>query len=177
MINLRCRNWTTTEATVSGCSVVRALPASRAAACAVEATNGPAVQSLTWTPTVKNPRLKKVFPRTETGPPLSSENFQEQKRASLSTRVQIHANNWFYSMTWGTGDHLWGAVGRGSALLVVCCRIYHSQNCPTRRKIYDVSGFAIELADDAADGVDDTDANNTPHSGANSTPGTTVIDL
>ena len=118
MINLRCRNWTTTEATVSGCSVVRALPASRAAACAVEATNGPAVQSLTWTPTVKNPRLKKVFPRTETGPPLSSENFQEQKRASLSTRVQIHANNWFYSMTWGTGDHLWGAVGGGQLCLL-----------------------------------------------------------
>jgi hypothetical protein len=57
-------------------------------------TNGPAVQSLTWTPTVKNPRLKKVFPRTETGPLLSSENFQEQKRASLSG-TQIHANNWF----------------------------------------------------------------------------------
>ena len=28
-----------------------------------------------------------------------------------------------------------------------------------------------------SDGADDTDANNTPHSGANSTPGTTVIDL
>jgi hypothetical protein len=49
----------------------------RAAACAGEATNGPAVQSLTWTPTVKNPRLKKVFPRTETGLPLSSEYFPE----------------------------------------------------------------------------------------------------
>jgi hypothetical protein len=47
----------------------------RTASRAVEATNGPAVQSLTWTPTVKNPRLKKGFPRTETDPPLSSENF------------------------------------------------------------------------------------------------------
>jgi hypothetical protein len=85
----------------SGTVAVIAIPLAfrRSAACAVEATNGPAVQSLTWTPTVKNPRLKKVFPRTETGPLLSSENFQEQKRASLSTRTQIHANNWFYSMT------------------------------------------------------------------------------
>jgi hypothetical protein len=41
--------------------------------------------------TAKNPPLKKVFPRTETGPPLSSENFQELKRTSLSTIAQIHA--------------------------------------------------------------------------------------
>jgi hypothetical protein len=50
----------------------------RAAACAMEATNGPAVQSLTWTPTVKNPRLKKVFPRTETDPPLDSKIFKNR---------------------------------------------------------------------------------------------------
>ena len=33
------------------------------------------------------------------------------------------------------------------------------------------------LKSTGSDGADDTDANNTPHSGANSTPGTTVIDL
>jgi len=33
------------------------------------------------------------------------------------------------------------------------------------------------LQSTGSDGADDTDANNTPHSGANSTPGTTVIDL
>jgi hypothetical protein len=33
------------------------------------------------------------------------------------------------------------------------------------------------LKSSGSDGADDTDANNTPHSGANSTPGTTVIDL
>ena len=66
----------------SGTVPVMAIPLAlgRAAACAV---NGPAVQRLTWTPTVKNPRLKKFFQETETGPPRSSENFQEQKRASL----------------------------------------------------------------------------------------------
>jgi len=35
---------------------------------AVEATNGPAVQSLTWTPTVKNPRLKKSFSKNRNRP-------------------------------------------------------------------------------------------------------------
>jgi len=33
------------------------------------------------------------------------------------------------------------------------------------------------LKSTGSDGADDTDANNTSHSGANSTPGTTVIDL
>jgi len=44
----------------SGTVPVMAIPLAlgRAAACAV---NGPAVQRLTWTPTVKNPRLKKFF--------------------------------------------------------------------------------------------------------------------
>jgi hypothetical protein len=36
---------------------------------------------------------------------------------------------------------------------------------------------ANPLKSTGSDGADDTDANNTPHSGANSTPGTTVIDL
>jgi hypothetical protein len=36
---------------------------------------------------------------------------------------------------------------------------------------------ANPLKSTSSDGADDTDANNTPHSGANSTPGTTVIDL
>ena len=35
----------------------------------------------------------------------------------------------------------------------------------------------VPLKSTGSDGADDTDANNTPHSGANSTPGTTVIDL
>ncbi|MGA7233645.1 MAG: hypothetical protein WBX95_22280, partial [Xanthobacteraceae bacterium] len=36
---------------------------------------------------------------------------------------------------------------------------------------------ANPLKSTGSDGADGTDANNTPHSGANSTPGTTVIDL
>jgi hypothetical protein len=40
----------------------------RTAARATEATNGPAVQSLTWTPTVKNPRLKKSFSKNRKRP-------------------------------------------------------------------------------------------------------------
>ena len=38
----------------SGTVPVIAIPLVRAAACAMEATNGPAVQSLTWTPTTVN---------------------------------------------------------------------------------------------------------------------------
>jgi len=39
------------------------------------------------------------------------------------------------------------------------------------------SGRTDPLKSTGSDGADDTDANNTAHSGANSTPGTTVIDL
>jgi hypothetical protein len=40
-----------------------------------------------------------------------------------------------------------------------------------------VRSLCNPLKSTGSDGADDTDANNTPHSGANSTPGTTVIDL
>src|SRR6516164_7226480 len=59
-------------------SILSAPTASRA----VEATNGPAVQSQTWTPLHRAGRFFD-FAGTENRSAASSENFQNQKRASL----------------------------------------------------------------------------------------------
>jgi len=47
-------------------------------------------------------------------------------------KAQIHANNWFYSMTWVGGTTTSGALSGGGQVSFACCLlfvwIYRSQN-------------------------------------------------
>jgi len=68
----------------------------RAAASAVEATNGPAVQSLTWTPTVKNPRLKTA----------DSKIFKNRNAHLYRLVRELTPGNGSIERHGGRGDHL-----------------------------------------------------------------------
>ena len=87
----------------SGKVAVIAIPLAfrRAAACAVEATNGPAVQKVTW-----YHHAEKSFSKNRNDH-RSSEIFPGTERRISAGVGKIDANNWFLSMTWGKGtDHL-----------------------------------------------------------------------
>jgi hypothetical protein len=79
------------------------------------------------------------FVGQKTDPPPDSKIFRIRK-----TRISVGVGKFadqvtVISMTWGRPTPLFGAVGRGSALLVVCCLfvvlwIYHSQNALHARR-------------------------------------------
>jgi len=80
-----------------------------AAACAVEATNGLAVQSLTWI----SPHHGSIFCWGKNRNRAAADfkilgELKSKSDARISAGVgKIDANNWFLSMTWGKGtDHL-----------------------------------------------------------------------
>jgi len=44
-------------------------------------------------------------------------------------KAQIHANNWFYSMTWVGGDHLWGAGLEGVSVAFIATVFFNFARC------------------------------------------------